>query len=66
MRRYGVTPTAENDLTLTFDYIARRNPDAADRLMDAQHIEILRVLHGRRDEAALLAQQGLPPRSKDR
>ncbi len=35
VRRYSVEPAAENDLALIFDYIARRNPDAADRIMDA-------------------------------
>lgn len=35
MRRYSLGPAAENDLTLIIDYIAQRNPDAADRLMDA-------------------------------
>ena len=35
MRRYSLTPAAENDLALIFDYTAQRNPDAADRLMDA-------------------------------
>src|SRR5262245_16516991 len=35
VRRYTVAPAAENDLALIFDYIAQRNPDAADRVMDA-------------------------------
>jgi plasmid stabilization system protein ParE len=35
VRRHGLAPAAENDLALIFDYIAQRNPDAADRLMDA-------------------------------
>ncbi len=107
VRRYSVEPAAENDLALIFDYIAQRNPDAADRIMDAlveafdrladhpklghrrtdltdlpvrfwsvrdylivyrgeRHVEILRVLHGRRDVAAELAHKGLPPRSGGR
>lgn len=97
MRRYSIAPAAENDLALVFDYIAERNPDAADRVMDAlveafdrladhpklghrrsdltdrpvrfwsvrdyliiyrgeRKVEVLRVLHGRRDVAAELAQ----------
>lgn len=107
MRRYRLAPAAENDLALIFDYIAQRNPDAADRLMDAmvqafdrladhpklghrrtdltdlpvrfwtvreymivhrgeEHIEILRVLHGRRDVAAELARENLPSPSGGR
>lgn len=98
MRRYSLARAAENDLALIFDYIAQRNPDAADRLMDAMieafdrladhpklghrradltdlpvrfwtvreylivhrgedPIEILRVLHGRRDVAAELGRK---------
>jgi len=34
VRPYGLTPAAENDLALIFDYIAQRNPDAPDRLLD--------------------------------
>jgi toxin ParE1/3/4 len=104
VRRYSLEPAAENDLALIFDYIAEKNPDAADRLMDAligafdrladhpklghrrtdltdlavrfwsvrdnlivyrgeRDVEILRVLHGRRDVAAELAQKRPPPSS---
>lgn len=104
MRRYSLEPAAENDLALILDYIAQRNPVAADRLMDAMveafdrladhpklghhrsdltdlpvrfwtvrdylivyrgehEIEILRVLHGRRDVAAELGKKGLPQQS---
>ncbi|MGE0117041.1 MAG: type II toxin-antitoxin system RelE/ParE family toxin [Dongiaceae bacterium] len=35
MRRYGLTPAAENDLAAIFEYIAERNPGAADRVLNA-------------------------------
>ncbi len=55
---FVLTPLAKQDLDDTWEYIADDSVEAADRVLQAKPLQIIRVLHAAHDVQGIL---GFPP-----